>query len=512
MSYNETMGCTIGQAMGVALGIGILSTSGFAQTNFANCDSIGAEESQIKSPMPDSERLEVMRQLANDLQSLKDSLIKGHAQLPKSFLGTCYAKKRDVLNTHIEVAPGSVKSSAEFSKIMGQYSMLVGRPDRALSAFLEAIKRDPKDLNARYVAYNLWIGQEVEKILAQKDESHKKTLYENFIRDSDKIIEPVLRSPSAPIDSKIAIYMLRSEALLEGFKDLKAAAKDWREILKLNPKDTVVAKKYSDYALFKKDYAEAIPALGMLIEQNPKDLEAHLKLVRSLDAIKDYKSGLTFSKKASERFPKNAEIRSFYARCLSEQGLWQEAKIESAKAGRAEPNNANAKKAKSMVLEQQGDDYVKKQLVGPALQSFNEAYRLDAKRQSLREKMAALIFDERNKDPQDQSAAAVKDYAQVTKLLAPLIKDTQLGKEHCQILIFSALRASNAKLGARACDYHLQELGSLTNSDLVISCARLFKNNGRKDQAQELLSNAINDPMMASSKSDLNQALLNLVR
>lgn len=412
-----------------------------------------------------------------DLQIKKDPTLSNYLQ-------NCRQEKIDTVRNHSKFANEATRENPEFNKALGEYFFYRKQYKDAKELFDKASREEENNfysLHRAYQAYSLAWNRETYNI----SEFEQIPRQVEFTREALQRLNRIIEHPDA--DPVNLVDALQSRALIYHNEEMSEKERqDWERVLRLNPKHQVALEELAKYYTKFKMYNEAINTLKNLVSSDsltPVTYELLLKSFLELDKNTEL---LLYSRKATEKFPKELNFKAYYARALFNSNRLKESEEENTALLNQDPKNPLAIQTSALILEKKADIWLKEETkFAYALDAYNQALQLYP-RQSLKEKMARVLYEYR-KGLKFQPLEATKiDLTQAIDLLDEYINEKNISEETLSLYINSAYPAQEYSKGEKACQkyFDLYEVGYTPLT--LENCLSLYKISNNVDGYNKL--------------------------
>lgn len=483
-----------------------------APAEFAFCDmgQVSREQETAKAKLSDETRFHEMERLYNEIGVLMNASRKVGA-VPAGFIKNCLDKKKDAFKIHGASCGPTAVGKFPYHFIIGKYLEQQGNTKEAFDHFARASQADPKDYTAPYRAYQLLVDLQSQRLaMAEKNPGGlTQRDVDDAVKEINGYLTKIIENPKAPASLRIDVFQTRARSL-ELMGREAAAVTDWKNVLDLDPKNTMALGRLAAFELFRGRKAEARKYLELLAPAAMKNPDLQKNLIEiQLDA-EDFGSALKTAESAHAKMPQDTEITALYARALGANEQLKEAAKLSAESLKANPKSKIVKQSAAYLHLLQGEKWAADKLPGQALSEFQEALALDPADMKLRTRMAILIFEQRQAMGFKPDAPTKIDLDQTVKLLEPLLKKDYIEQRTVEVMVSAAAKSNKPAAGAPACERYTQDFGSYPTIGLVLDCALNYKAASQMPKARKTLEDALGDSRFRGKTNSIASALTSL--
>lgn len=247
-----------------------------------------------------------------------------------------------------------------------------GMAERAVGRFEQIVERNPSDADAHLILAQLYRSAgntakaeaTLKKILALQpasaDASTQLALLYFDIGDYRSAID-LLSKVTAENDDPELLRALA--AAYEQVRDYPAAARAYARALQRDPDNPAFRKGLAESLLFSRQYDQALEQFQGIVEDEPRDAEAHVRLSQIYRAQRKYAEARSSLARAAELTPDNLEIRYNQVLLEETEGKIDEAirlareLLESSKKNAVEEYTGQEKNNRAIFLEKLGALY-----------------------------------------------------------------------------------------------------------------------------------------------------------
>ncbi|HIE30612.1 TPA: tetratricopeptide repeat protein [Candidatus Poribacteria bacterium] len=234
--------------------------------------------------------------------------------------------------------------------VLGKINLIRGKKENAKRNFARAVELNPDHLNAQIKLADLAFGehdyksainvcQELVRIRPYEPQYHYH-LGKAYLNDGqiDAAVEHF--QTALKIYDK---YQSARRALAEIYKyqkKLEEAAKEYREILAINPPDAIrIRGNLADIYLKLGQYKEATEQCEIILQTNPNDMRIREALATIYFEIGRYEEAILMSQQLLQNDPNNTQAREVLARVYIQQEKYDEATSQCQEILRAHPDD-----------------------------------------------------------------------------------------------------------------------------------------------------------------------------
>ncbi|MFQ6039553.1 MAG: tetratricopeptide repeat protein, partial [Candidatus Poribacteria bacterium] len=234
--------------------------------------------------------------------------------------------------------------------VLGKINLIRGKKEDAKRNFEKAVDLNPDHLNAQIKLADMAFGEHdyksaidvcTELIRIRPYEPQYHYYLGKAYLDDGQIDTAVEHFQTAvKIYDK---YQSAHRALAEIYKyqkNLNEAAKEYREILALNPPDAIrIRGNLADIYLKLKQYEEAAEQCEIILQTNPDDRQIREVLATIYFEIGRYEEAILMSRQLLQNDPNNTQAREVLARVYIQQEKYDEATAQCQEILRAHPDD-----------------------------------------------------------------------------------------------------------------------------------------------------------------------------
>ncbi len=445
-----------------------------------------------------------------DMFNLVSELESKSPKLPKNLLQQCLVKKRVSFEYGMQVSDEILKGQPQYHRTVAQFAQLLGRHELAFQNYQAIIEKNPTDFESRLKLFESWLSWKTNDLKRKSPKEITESQISFLISESDTLLKPLIEMKDTPTETKLAA--LRTRALL--FEtltgDFTKALPDWRRIVELNPKNVEGLQKIVAFEMSRNNPSGARDSLLGLATINPQNIEVQRSLLQALYFQKDSELAREWSQRFLNIQESDPVVLSYSSWAFYESQNYEKAKQLAVKALKELPKDVLAKQIVSLCLLREAEKYLDSGQTALGMAKINDAIQTDPKNTQARGKLATLLFEQLEKEKNLTPQSKVKDYAKVTKLIVQILKDDPQSEYFYLILIESADKSKNIKIGAEACKNYSKNIGDLPSAEKVLQCARLYLSAKQPRQAKLLLNSATKNPAYAKKKEELMNLLLSI--
>jgi len=484
-------------------------------STFANCHNLEEDEKTSNIPLEKDKRMTAMEQLVLDLRRLHNEidLPPNLSPFPMAFLRTCRDKKLAMLSQHNSLATESIKDSAVYFKVYATLAMINGQRSRgqaranyyqeAFKLFDRVVEKDPRDWSAKQDRVMNFHRYHAAKWEMSNKVNMSQSEMDDFLATSSRYIDEIGKDKNAPANVKIDLLSSRSSMINSFMTRNSESTKDTDSILEID-KNNKGALLDKIHRLAKLNLcAEAIPYLERFLTLLPNAEKETQIYFDCMYKVKDFQKISLKGTNSKKAFPKNARIHAVAARAKWELKFVDLARSENLQALRLDPNDEIARNTQSLILEMDGEEYLKANSLASAIGNFDSAFRFDPKRLTLRKKVASVVFLYRKSLNFDPPEAALIEMKQIVDLLFEYRALPEINQDGLEILLEAGFRSQQFKKAVDTCKTYEDTLGVITSPRMLRICGESYLKGGNRANASELLGKAFQLEKSSEQKAEL---------
>lgn len=470
---------------GTTITIGLLlSFAARAQVPELNCDRANDDLAKVKTRLSDDERRQYMDALYADIIRIIEYDKAPPPGSPTNFVRRCFQAKRDAFNSNLENASGGLRESFDAHYKRGMIHENMGKLKEALNYYEAAMKMREDDPDVRLKYFRIWREVNRGKHNVTKASGLSSVNLEDFLREFNRILEPILRMDKATNNHKIQALKHRVSVYSESIQP-KLIMQDYEAILQLDPADKdaldVVVAYYCDVERFNpvicKKYLESY------VSKYPENRASALQLIKLQYDEGDTSGALLVSKRFLDYFPNEPDFMAWRAKVLWKVGRHEESQVLSNAVLMAHPNHPVALSTRARTLLVEAEAFEKRGLLSNALKSLEDALAIVKKAGientsdalDINERMAFIIYDFLRSQNFKETKATRADAKRIVELLSPSFRNPNLRRNPSGLVetFFHAIELSNMKSYVAACKFLQQHNIALSSSARAMrACSR----------------------------------------
>lgn len=467
----------------LALGL-LCSLLAHAQVSELNCDRASDDLVKVKTRLSDDERRQYMDSLYADIIRIIEYDKSPPPGSPSNFIRRCFQAKRDAFNANLENASGALRESFEAYYKRGMILENMGKLKDALNFYEAAMKMREDDPDVRLKYFRVWREVNRMKFHVTKASGLSSVNFEDFLREFNRILEPILRMDKATNAHKIQALKHRVSVHSESIQP-KLIMQDYEAILQLDPADKdaleAVVAYYCDVERFNpvicKKYLESY------VSKYPENRLAALQLIKLQYDEGDTSGALLVSKRFLDYLPNDPDFMAWRAKVLWKVGRHEESQLLSNAVLMAHPDHPVALSTRVRTLLMEAEGYEKRGLLSNALKSLEDALAIVKKAGienttealDINERMAFIIYDFLRSQNFKETKATRADAKRIVELLSPSFRNARLRRNTSGLVetFFHAIELSNMNGFVAACKFLRQYNIALSSSPRAMrACSR----------------------------------------
>lgn len=467
------------------LALALFSPFAHARMQGLNCEKVDEEFAKVKTRITDDARVQIMNNMYADVIRLIDVLKKPPAGVPINFLRRCYTLKRDTFFINLGNGSGALRESFDAHYKSAIISEMLGEMASALKSYDKAMKLREDDPDVRLKYFQVWRDVARTQYNNTKSQGYGVVNYEDYMREFNRIVEPILRMDKANRDHKVAALRHRVNHYLD-MSEHNRVIQDYERILALDPAD----KDALDYAiLFHCEGERFNPMqckkyLESYVPKFPENKATAVHLIGLQLDEGDTSGALLLSKKFLEYYPNDPDFMAWRAKVLWKVGRLEESQTLVGAVLAVNPSHPVALSTRAMTLLKDAEAFEKRGLLSNALKSLEDALAIVKKAGientsdalQINEKMAFIIYDFLGTQNYKATEASRADAKRIVELLTPSFKNSGIRRGVGSLVdtYFHALELAGVKTVNAGCQLMLKNNVAISSSARALrACSSL---------------------------------------